>query len=348
MTPATPAALGGRLSGHFGLVFKAVRDVRGAALGGGAVALVFVLLDVLLYPSFRDAVKDFEYPAAVRGMLGEAGSIASPEGFMTAQFFNVTPLVFVAVAIIAGTAATAGEEVDGTLDLAAVSAVGAPAAVAEQVDRHLRLPLAGDAGRRPRLRCSPARSRTWTLGMGRFFAAEVNVLLLESVFLTFALLAGAVCPSRPSAVALSVSAMVACYLLPTLRGRLRLLRLRAGGFAVLLGERAARPHPRVRLARAALLFAASVVFLGLAVWRFQRRDIAAGRARVEHPSRPAGGAPSEPCANDGLTTSRARFVAADPSAPARRGGIFAASIPALPVAVDAIPLRGNARVGHVE
>lgn len=268
--------LGGRLSGRLGLVVKAARDARGQAIGAGAAALSFVLLDVLLYPSFSEAIKSFEYPSAIQGMLGEAGSIASPAGFMTAQFFNVTPLIFVTVAILAGTGATAGEEAAGTIDL-----------LLSQPLTRRRFFLSKWAGISVALFLATAVAipgfvfARWVVDMdlsnARFIAAEANVMLLESVFLALALLAGVLCPTRSSAVVVTVTVMVACYLLLTLGALSDFFDVaqRISPFYW-----ASAPHVLLGgfdWLRATALAATSLALIALGLWRFERRDLAAGR-----------------------------------------------------------------------
>ena len=97
------------------VVRKAFRDVRGTAIGAAITVFVIVLIHAALYQSYYGK-ESIQYPEALRGIFGEAGSITSPEGYNGAYLSNVTTFLAV-VAVIVGTGATAGEEGAGTLDL---------------------------------------------------------------------------------------------------------------------------------------------------------------------------------------------------------------------------------------
>ncbi len=260
-------------AGPAGLVRKTLRDVRGPAIGAGLAAFALVLVDVLLYPSYADTLKDFEYPEALQGMLGEAGSIASPEGFMVVEFFTLISLTLVTVAIIAGTAATAGEEGAGTLDLLLAQPRGRGLRCMEKWAGSGLALVAATMIAVPGFLIGQAAAGM-DLAASRFIAALVNVLSVEFLFLALALWAGTVFPGRASAATFTTSIMVACYLLPTLAAvsdffeTARILspfywadasRALIHGFDPLRGGAS---------------FAVSAAFLALAFRAIQRRDIA--------------------------------------------------------------------------
>lgn len=207
--------LGGAYSRRLGIVRKTIADIRGPILATSAAAFVFAWALVLIYPSYRDALKDFEYPGALKGLLGEAGSFASPEGFMASEFFGFVPLILIAIAITFGTGATAGEESAGTLDvllsqpvnrrmllihkaapissgLVLAAACGIPGYLIGRLFANIDLPAL------------------------RFAAATANASLLTLLFLALALWAGAAFPSRGSAAMFVSAVVVAGYILNTL------------------------------------------------------------------------------------------------------------------------------------
>jgi putative exporter of polyketide antibiotics len=102
---------------RFALTRKTLRDARGTAIGIGLITAAIAVLDLAVYPSYKESLASFEVPEAFKGFLGEATDISSPAGFLTAEFFSWVPLLLVTLAIVAGTAAFAGEEGAGTLDL---------------------------------------------------------------------------------------------------------------------------------------------------------------------------------------------------------------------------------------
>ncbi len=258
---------------HFPLAHKSVRDVRGAALIGGLSAALLAFIDSAVYPPYRDALESYEYPAAVRGMLGEAGSLASPEGFMTAQFFNLMPLLFVTLVIIAGTAATAGEESAGTLDLLLAQPLRRARLLLVRWSTIFACLALATFVSVPGFALGSALV-DMDLATSRFAAAVLNVAGLEFLFLGFALFAGSTLPNRSSAVMLVAGTMVACYLLPTLAATSGLFDAaqRASPFYWASASHALLHG--VDPLRLAAPFGVGILFLGLGAWRFDRRDIA--------------------------------------------------------------------------
>lgn len=99
------------------LWWKTLRDAK-AAVGGVAVALFAVAaLRVGLYPLYRDQLTDALLPESMRRFFGDISSIATPEGYYASSYFALAPLLAAIVGLIAGSAAVAGEEAAGTLDL---------------------------------------------------------------------------------------------------------------------------------------------------------------------------------------------------------------------------------------
>src|SRR5688572_26447292 len=96
---------------------KTLGDIRGSTVGIGALFAGMAIIALLIYPSYSEGLENFEVPEAMAGFLGEASGITSPEGFITAEFFSWIPLVLTLLAIVGGTAAFAGEEGAGTMDL---------------------------------------------------------------------------------------------------------------------------------------------------------------------------------------------------------------------------------------
>ncbi len=254
---------------------KTLRDQRWIAVGVGFAGFLIGLLDVFIYPQYRDQLKDFQYPDAFKGFVGEAGSIATPEGFITAEFFSWIPLLLITIAIIGGTGALAGEEGTGTLDLL----------LAQPIARR-RLLLEKAAGlvasvTLAALICFPAfligkAFVDFDLGAGRLFATTLNMLPIAYLFLALALWGSAALPSRGAAAMLAIVVVVAAYFLYTV------------GAAVDSFEQPRKISPfywadpshvvvhGFDWARSGLLLGVAAVFLALAAWSFERRDITAG------------------------------------------------------------------------
>jgi ABC-2 type transport system permease protein len=260
------------------LVRKTLRDVRTAALWIGIANFAMALFVVVVYPRYHDQLKDFEMPAAFRGLLGEAGGWATPAGFLTAEFFSWVPLLLITLAIIGATGALAGEEGAGTLDR-----------LGEQQVTRTRLVLEKTAGLALAVIiatavCIPGFAIgllfvDMDLSLARITLAVANMLPVSLLFLTLSLWAAAALPSRGAAAAVAIGAVVATYFLNAIGGAVEALdgvrKLSpfywSDASGVLLHGFRDWPH-------AAGLLAIAGVFLLLAVHAFARREIA-GSAR---------------------------------------------------------------------
>jgi ABC-2 type transport system permease protein len=93
-----------------------MKDQRWMVLGFGIGSAFMAAMILGIYPSYSEALEDFEIPPAMQAFIGDV-DIASAAGFITAEFFSWIPILLVVYAIIQGTGALAGEESSGTLDL---------------------------------------------------------------------------------------------------------------------------------------------------------------------------------------------------------------------------------------
>ena len=101
---------------------KSLWEQRRSLLWWALGLAALTLLTVLFYPSFRDAPEfnDFlgDEDSLVRAFVGDVSDLTSPEGFLNSQlYFLMVPLLFLVFAIARGSGAIAGEEERGTLDL---------------------------------------------------------------------------------------------------------------------------------------------------------------------------------------------------------------------------------------
>jgi hypothetical protein len=104
---------------------RTLRNRRRSLIGWSIATVGLVGIIVLSYvairgqQSFQDMMD--QYPDFVKQMLGLGGglSITSPPGYLNSQLFaNTLPLIFLIFLIAFAARETAGEESDGTLDLA--------------------------------------------------------------------------------------------------------------------------------------------------------------------------------------------------------------------------------------
>jgi ABC-2 type transport system permease protein len=103
------------------LFLKSLWDQRRAIFWWAVGLIALALYTAGLYPSISTpAFMDYidQLPATLTALFGESFSVATLEGYLNAYFFDMMgPLVFVIYAIAAGSAAIAGEEERGTLDV---------------------------------------------------------------------------------------------------------------------------------------------------------------------------------------------------------------------------------------
>jgi len=258
-----------------GLLRKSLRDYRVAMVAIAVLNFGIALMDILIYPSYRDALGDMDLPSGFEGFLGEAESLASPEGFITAEFFAWIPLVLITLAIIAGTAALAGEEGAGTMDLLLAQPIRRWRLVVERaagIALLLAIPaLAGWPG----FLLGKAFVE-FELGGWALLIATLNMLPLVFLFLGIALFTSALLANRGAAAGITVGLLVLAFFVNTL----------ASAVASLDAFRKLTPfywsdasyvfvHGFSWLRFLGLL-APAIAFVALAAWRFERRDVSLG------------------------------------------------------------------------
>ena len=101
---------------------KTLWDQRRSLMWWGIGMATISLITMLFYPSLSEAPELNELisdeNSLMRAFVGDIEDLTSPEGFLNSQlFFLLIPLLFIGFAITQGSAAIAGEEEKGTLDL---------------------------------------------------------------------------------------------------------------------------------------------------------------------------------------------------------------------------------------
>lgn len=266
------------------LAAKTLRDSRTTVIAISGVVAAIGLMDVLIYPSYSESFGEMDIPEFFEGFLGETAGLGSPEGFLQAEFFSWIPLLLITIAIIGGTAAIAGEESAGTLDFL----------LAQPIHRH-RLLLEKAAGLGFGILIgSLAGLAGLGAGMlfvdldvpaGRIAAAIASMLPLTLLFLGLSLWASAALPTRGMAAMLVTGVVIVTYF----------LNLVGSSVTALDDLRRFSPFywadfSRVLLygvdwLRSGAMLALAALFLGLALWSFERRDLSAGGQEWSLPSR---------------------------------------------------------------
>lgn len=101
------------------LLAKALSDLRAQILGWGIGLGLLLAMTLALYPSISDLYGDMmeQLPEAMLAFFGSAADFSTAEGYLNAEFFSYGMLALAVFSIMAGTAALAGEEGDGTLEV---------------------------------------------------------------------------------------------------------------------------------------------------------------------------------------------------------------------------------------
>lgn len=253
-----------------------LRDQRAGVAGLSLTTAGLALLMGLIYPSYRDSFAQIEIPAFFEGFLGEAGSLGSPAGFLTAEVFSWLPILIAVFAVVWGTGTLAGDEASGELDpllalpvrrreVLAGKALGLAAGLTAITLALLPGLLAG------------AAAADMDIGAGRLAGACVAQVPLVLLYLAVGMFAAAALPTRRAAAVLTTAALVAAYavqivasVVPDLAWLERLTPLHWADASVELTQ---GPQPLRWLG----LLAATVVVLALAAALFERREIGSGQ-----------------------------------------------------------------------
>lgn len=101
------------------ITVKATTDHRTMMVIAGVVLLYVAMIVGPMYNALSDVLVDFSQaiPEALRAMIGHA-DMGTPEGWLVTEVFSITvPATLIAVAVVIGGRALAGEEEDRTMDL---------------------------------------------------------------------------------------------------------------------------------------------------------------------------------------------------------------------------------------
>ena len=260
---------------RFPLAHKSFRDHLVAVLMMALVAAAVGAMDLLIYPSYRDSLKDFQMPAAFESFVGQGLSISSPEGFVNGEFYSWVPLLFITVAIIAGTGATAGEEANGTMDILLAQPIRRRRLVLEKAGGiavaailGVLLSLAGFYVVKPFI--------DFGVGPLRLFEATVSTIPLVLLFGMLAVWAGVTFPTRSLASMFTIGVLVVAYFLQLMGPLASYLEWPQKLSPFYWSDSSLVVVHGMQWGRSALLLGVAAIFLAWAVFNFERRDIAAG------------------------------------------------------------------------
>jgi len=259
---------------------KTLRDQRRALLWWGVGLIGLALYIALLYPSIQQNASAYdkilkEMPKALADTLvGEFANFASPEGYLNSGLFFLTaPLLFLIYTIGFGSGAIAGEEERGTADLLLSTPLPRWRVVAEKfaalVVATLLLAFVFWAGL-----FIGAVAIQMDIRAGRLAEITLSGALLGLALGALALALGCIRGDRGLSIGVASAVGVAAYFLNSLATAVKWLEpyRKLSPFYYYIG---ADPLANgLNLGHAAVLIGLTAVFLAVALFAFQRRDLA--------------------------------------------------------------------------
>jgi ABC-2 type transport system permease protein len=259
--------------------WKTLRDQRWQIIGFGLAMAVMAAAAVWLWPSARDTLQNFKVPPAIQALLGSDLDLSTAAGYLSGRYFSWTIILVLVYVIMAGTAAIAGEEGAGTMDLLLAQPVSRTQVIAEKFAATavgavaiVGLGYVGFVVSIPTVDIDVA--------LGDAAIASANMVPIALMFFTLALWAGAAAPSRGMAAGAVIGIVTMAYFLYTLSNGVESLRWMryatpfyyyGSGLPLIRG---------IEWWHAGLLTGLAVVFLAMSVRMFERRDIASGNGEL--------------------------------------------------------------------
>ena len=256
-----------------------LRRFRGQILGWGiALALLGVLL-VSMYDMIAAEQEQFQelldiYPPEISAFMGDISSFATPEGFISIEFFSYIPLILGIFAVLTGSGLLVSDEENGRLDLIMAHPVSRAALF---LGRLLAF-VAATVAILVIVWLGFIVSMTWSsmdIGWGRMWLPLLSLLAELLLFGTMSLLLSMVLPSHRLAATTAGLLLVASFFITGLAKINENLETIAK-LSPLNYYQAQDAFQELNGAWLAGLLGSAVVFAALAWWRFQRRDIRVG------------------------------------------------------------------------
>ena len=256
-----------------------LRRFRGQILGWGiGLALLGVLL-ISMYDSFAGEMDQFAellelYPAEIMAFIGDITSMATPEGWVSIEFFSYMPLILGIFAVLMGSGLLVSHEESGTLDLIMAHPVSRTALF---MGRLLAF-VAATVAILVVIWLGFIVSMTWSsidIGWGRMWLPLLSLLAELLLFGALSLLLSMVLPSRRLAATAAGLLLVASFFITGL-AKLNEDLEPIARLSPLNYYQAQDAFHALNGAWLAGLLGSAAVFAALAWWRFQRRDIRVG------------------------------------------------------------------------
>ncbi len=261
-----------------GTIFRyALSKSRGAILGWGLGLLALGLLIVPIFDTIAEQADQIGqlmdiYPAEIFEFFGGLSDFSTPEGFLSIEYFSFLPIILGIYVISLASGLFASDEESGRLDLMVAHPLSRTAFFFGRVGALLVTLVAiltiGWLG----LGLPSSAMESFSLGMGELVPPFLSLLAILLIFASLALLLSMILPSRRAASMVSVLLLVAGFFIEGLSGinadleplaKWLPLRYYQGGDA----------FNGLNWTWLGGLIGFSLLFILLAWWRFQRRDI---------------------------------------------------------------------------
>jgi len=256
-----------------------LRRFRGQILGWGIALAVFGVLLVSMYDMIAAEQKQFQellnvYPPEISAFMGDLSSFATPEGFISLEFFSLMPLILGIFAVLTGSGLLVSDEENGRLDLI----MAHPVSRATLFLGRLLAFVATTVAILVIVWLSLVVPMTWSsmdIGWGRMWLPLLSLLAELLLFGTLSLLLSMVLPSRRMAATTGGLLLVASFFITGL-AKINENLEPVAKLSPLNYYQAQDAFHALNGAWLAGLLGSAVVFAALAWWRFWRRDIRVG------------------------------------------------------------------------
>jgi ABC-2 type transport system permease protein len=260
---------------------KSLRDMERSVVWWSLGLVAMAALMIAVYPTIRDnpELNDLvqQYPEALKAFIAFGGDVdyASGAGYLGSELFSfMVPLLLSVAAIGAGARATAGEEEAGTIELLLSNPVSRRRLVVEKAAA-----LATETVLLAFVLWISLLVGVEIVGMdlsaAHLAAATAAAALLAFSFGAIALLAGAVTGRRSAAIGIPAAVGVAAYLVSSLGSLVDVLGFARNGSPYYHYVASDPLRHGLGLEHAGFLLGVGILAAGLAVFAFERRDLAA-------------------------------------------------------------------------
>ncbi len=255
---------------------KTIHDRRHGLLWWSIGIGLLTVATLSVWPSVRDEYQKLvaNYPEALLAFFGiEKGGLGTAAGYLQAELFSLlVPLMFAGYMIASCSAATAGEQEAGTLELLLAQPVSRGRVLREKY-LGLCTSLAVIAATFAVVLVASTRAFDLSVSIADQLAATTSAYLLALLFGAVALLAGSVTGHRALAAGVASATAVAAYLLSSLAALVKVLKpfRPLSPFWWYSGNDPLRNG--LQPLHVGLLAATTLVFLVVATIAFDRRDL---------------------------------------------------------------------------